>query len=109
MPGIRNSVMNQMDDAPALTELTVQRGRSTRKQTGPVPQPVMYPEVTIRAPRVFPAIGTCCKSLGVLLRVLQGGGSISTGPQRRRRWLTQVVPGRPSRGKGATKKVKLKE
>ena len=113
MPGIRNSVMNQMDDAPALTELTVQRGQSTCKQTDPVPQPVMYPEVTIRAPRVFPAVGTCCKSLGVLLRVpsggLQGGGSISTGPQRRRRWLTQVVPGRPSRGKGAAKKVKLKE
>ena len=109
MPGVRNSVMNQMDDAPALTELTVQRGWSTRKQTDPVPQTVMHPEVTIRAPRVFPAIGTSCKSLGVLLRVLPGGGSISTGPQRRRRWLTQVVPGRPSRGKGAAKKVKLKE
>ena len=104
--------MTQMDDAPAPTKLTVQREQSTCKQTDPMPQPVMPPEVTIRAPRLFPATGMCCKSLGMLIRVpsggLQGGGSISTGPQRRRRWLTRVVPGRLSRGKEAAKKVKLK-
>lgn len=73
VPGVRDSVMSWMDEVPALTELTVQRGQSTCKQIDHVIQHTLHPKTIIRAPResfvpLTQTIGARHKSLEMLLR-----------------------------------------
>ena len=106
--------MSWVDEVPALTELTAQRGQSTCKQIDHVVQHTLHPKTIIRAPResfvpLTQTIGTRHKSLEMLLRRASRRKQHFNRASKEVNVANRHTAWEAEQRGGAEKKVKLRE